>query len=252
MNGLEDNGLEGNKHSGQCLFIADLHLDPDLNGPYELALRFLNQASSAQSLFILGDLFEYWIGDDAGLTLYQPVIRALESLSVAGCALTVFLGNRDFLLGPAFADATGARLVTEDEQLVTLDNQQILLMHGDTLCTDDQDYQQFRKLVRDPSWQQSFLSLSVNERLQKAQELRTKSKMAGASKSTSIMDVNEIDVQARLAANACKTLIHGHTHRPFFHHTPTSQRFVVGDWQTDHADYVLYDGEKLCLKTFRP
>lgn len=245
------NNADIGKHAKQCLFIADLHLDPERSGSYELALRFLDQASNAQSLFILGDLFEYWIGDDAGLTLYEPVIRALENLSRTGCSLTVLLGNRDFLLGRAFADATGARLVSADEQLITLDTAPILLMHGDTLCTDDTDYQAFRKLVRDPLWQQSFLSLSVEQRQCKALELRNKSKMAGTTKSAEIMDVNEAEVQARLTANACATIIHGHTHRPYLHSSASSRRFVVGDWHSDHAQYVLFDGKQLTLETFR-
>lgn len=242
-----------NQTDERCLFIADLHLDPEQAAPFELALRFFAQASNAQSLFILGDLFEYWIGDDAGLSLYQPVIQALKRLSDSGCKLTVFLGNRDFLLGQDFADATGAQLVVQDEQLITLNDEAILLMHGDSLCIDDRDYQSFRTLVRDPVWQQSFLDLTVQERLRKAQDMRMQSKLAGEIKTAAIMDVNEMEVTRRLAAHGCSTMIHGHTHRPQLHHSgsPEFHRYVLGDWHADHAQYVLFDGTQLTMQTFK-
>ena len=236
----------------RCLFIADLHLDPQRFDTNALALKFLSQAHTAQQLFILGDLFEYWIGDDAGLVFYEPVIQSLRQLSETGCRVTVLLGNRDFLLGQEFAQETGSVLVTDDELLINLAGSHVLLMHGDTLCTDDKDYQAFREKVRHPIWQHKFLALSVDERNEQAQAMRIQSTRAGARKVARIMDVNQQQVLRRLRAQKCVTMIHGHTHRPDLHQLPLpdGRRFVVGDWHPDHAVYVLHDGSSLSLETF--
>ena len=233
-------------------FIADLHLQPIIDDTYRLALQFFEQLHGTDSLFILGDLFEYWIGDDAGLGLYKPAIDALRRLSDSGCRLTVFLGNRDFLLGKEFANAAGATLNTCDESVIDLAGTSVLLMHGDTLCTDDLDYQAFRKQVRQTDWQQGFLKLNIHQRREKAEQLRARSRKAGSGKSQSIMDVNKAEVHRQMTSHRCNTLIHGHTHRPQLHQLkPTgTRRFVVGDWQADHAQYVLFDGEQLSLQNF--
>ncbi len=267
--------------TGSHLFIADLHLnpepepgeelgvgafaDPDLSddsdnhaGPEsrrttELALRFLQEAHGAEHLYILGDLFEYWLGDDAGLPLYEPILSALRAVGDSGCRVSVMLGNRDFLLGQDFAEAAGATLISSDEHIIDLGGSPVLLMHGDTLCTDDKDYQRFRHNVREPRWQKQFLAKSVDERRHHAEALRAASHDASVGKSAEIMDVNSRTVDNRMQATGCQTLIHGHTHRPAIHQDSATgqQRLVVGDWHPDYAQYAVWDGSDLQLKTFR-
>lgn len=203
-------------------------------------------------MYILGDLFEYWLGDDAGLNQYTEAVAALRQLNQHECGLTVMLGNRDFLLGNDFANACSATLVTNDELVIQSGNTSALLMHGDTLCTGDSDYLHFRSMVRNSQWQTEFLALSVDERISKAQAMRAASKDAGSGKSISIMDVTETAVLERMQATACNTLIHGHTHRPAKHTIDVNNatRWVVGDWHPDHAQYVQWDEDGIQLKTF--
>ena len=217
----------------------------------DLALRFVREAQSASHLYILGDLFEYWIGDDNGLSLYAPFIQALRDLTNTGCDITIMHGNRDFLLGDLFAEQTGTTLIKDDELTIHLNDEPVLLMHGDTLCTADNDYQRFRTMVRDPQWQSNFLSLSIDERAQQAQQMRAASKDASAAKNSAIMDVNLEMVIQRMHATQCQTLIHGHTHRPAVHELANTHRWVVGDWHPSHARYVRFDGEQLTLQDFR-
>jgi UDP-2,3-diacylglucosamine hydrolase len=150
------------------------------------------------------------------------------------------LGNRDFLLGEDFAKSTNANLVTKDELFVKLGDSHAVLMHGDTLCTDDTEYQKFRSLVRQPAWQQNFLSHSIEERVQQAQALRKASIEANANKQSEIMDVNAQAVRACVQRTQCSVLIHGHTHRPATHPLPAleASRYVVGDWHPSHAKYL--------------
>ena len=233
-------------------FIADLHLDPAHPQTCALALNFFQQVHGAKALYILGDLFEYWVGDDSGIALYQDVITALATLSRSGCELCVMLGNRDFLLGEDFAQAAGAQLVREDELVLTIDAKPVLLMHGDTLCVDDTDYQTFRAQVRDQQWQQAFLDKPVQERIAYAEQLRGQSRHLSAAKTPELMDVNIGQVQSRLAVHGCRTLIHGHTHKPQVHRdeAPETRRFVVGDWHPAHAQFVARDEKGLQLRTF--
>lgn len=239
--------------TGSHLFIADLHLDQENRRTSELAMQFLQQAHGKQHLYILGDLFEYWLGDDVDLPLYSPLLGEFRKLSDSGCAITVMLGNRDFLLGDAFAEAAGASLIRDDEIIVTLGDTPVLLMHGDTLCTDDLDYQRFRRNLREPRWQQQFLAKSVDERRDHAEALRAASYDASVSKSADIMDVNADAVTQRMQANGCHTLIHGHTHRPAVHRNASTNdtRLVVGDWHSDHAQYAQWDGQEFSLHIFR-
>lgn len=242
--------MSGDKN--HSLFIADLHLDPAVAQTQDLALRFLQFARDHAHLYILGDLFEYWLGDDAGLPQYARFIDALGQLNQSGCAVTVMLGNRDFLLGDRFAATSQVCLTRQDELRIRLGGQSVLLMHGDTVCTDDLEYQSFRAMVRDPNWQAEFLGQSVEQRVATAQAMRSASKNASAAKESAIMDVNEQAVLARLQHSECTTLIHGHTHRPAKHTlaSPNDTRWVVGDWHPDHARYVRWDGERLQLETF--
>ena len=162
------------------------------------------------------------------------------------------LGNRDFLLGDAFADATGTHLVRDDELLIDLHGEPVLLMHGDTLCIDDREYQQFRTQVRDRDTQAAFLAKSIDERIAHAGHLRDQSRAHSAQKIPEIMDVNTQEVQSRLAMHNCHTLIHGHTHRPADHvNLPSgNRRLVVGDWHATQAQYVLYNDKQLALRTW--
>lgn len=238
-------------------FVADLHLDPERAEAFTLARSFFEQLPDSSSLYILGDLFEYWIGDDAGIELYAEIISALAALEKRQCTTFVMHGNRDFLLGESFAKAAHVTLVCEDELLISVHGSPVLLMHGDTLCIDDEPYQAFRQTVRDTHWQAAFLEKSVSERLAYAQHLRAQSSEQTAQKTQTIMDVNETCVHERLAAHNCAVMIHGHTHRPAVHHSEDSQsyprhfqRLVVGDWHSTHAQYVVHDKEGLHLKRF--
>ncbi|MFK7890803.1 MAG: UDP-2,3-diacylglucosamine diphosphatase [Granulosicoccus sp.] len=237
----------------RCLFIADLHLAPESPVVWDLALNFFEYAQKAQQLFILGDLFEYWIGDDDGLVQYRPIIEALHQLTESGCKVTVMHGNRDFLLGDSFAKSSGVRLERADEIKITLADSAFLLMHGDTLCIDDKDYIAFRHVVRSTLWQNDFLRETLQQRRLKAEELRAASMAAGIGKSSSIMDVNIDQVERRMIAKQCESLIHGHTHRPNVHSlaTGSGRRYVVGDWHSDHAQYLCFDGQQLLMQTFR-
>lgn len=193
-------------------------------------------------MYILGDLFEYWLGDDAGVPVHAGFIDALSQLGQHGCGLTIMLGNRDFLLGERFAEACGATLVSDDKLLVQFGDTQAVLMHGDTLCTDDTDYQKFRALVRQPEWQEAFLAHSIEERVRQAQALRKASIDANAHKQTQIMDVNTNAVNQCIADARCSVLIHGHTHRPAIHELPAvnATRYVVGDWHPSSAKYLRW------------
>ncbi|ASJ74449.1 UDP-2,3-diacylglucosamine diphosphatase [Granulosicoccus antarcticus] len=239
--------------TGSHLFIADLHLDPENQCVSELAMRFLQKAHGKQHLYILGDLFEYWLGDDVGLPVYTQVLEEFRQLRESGCGITVMHGNRDFLLGEAFAESAGACLVRDDEMIITLGDEPVLLMHGDTLCTDDVDYQRFRHNLREPRWQKQFLAKSVDERRDHAEAMRAASHDASAAKSAVIMDVNAAAVTKHMQASNCHTLIHGHTHRPAVHSgiQPGDTRWVVGDWHDDSAQYVQWDGHEFSLNTFR-
>ena len=237
--------------SGSQIFIADLHLDPANVATTELALRFFADVQGKEQLYILGDLFEYWLGDDAGIALYTPILNALRQVSDSGCPVSVMLGNRDFLLGEAFARYIGATLVSDDELLITIDQQPVLLMHGDTLCTDDTDYQRFRKNLRSPSWQKQFLAKAIDERRHQAEALRSASHEASSLKSMATMDVNTDTVLQRMQWQQVETLIHGHTHRPAVHRLEHGNRWVVGDWHNDHAQYVQWADGELKLMTYR-
>jgi UDP-2,3-diacylglucosamine hydrolase len=189
-------------------------------------------------LYILGDLFEVWLGDDMGLIHYADVVELLRQQADRGVEVFIQRGNRDFLLGKDFYQATGATALA-DETLIEINQQAILLMHGDSLCTDDLDYQAFKQLVRSSAWQTDFLALSPADRINKAQEYRQQSQTMTAAKSDDIMDVNADAVAAAMASHGVKTLIHGHTHRPMVHQADGITRIVLGDWE-GHFDYLLW------------
>jgi len=249
--------------AGNTFFISDLHLDPKQQDTVELSLRFFAYAKGAQALFIIGDLFEYWLGDDGADPQLKPVYDAISAVSQSGTDVHLMHGNRDFLLGEQFAAQVGATLHRADHVQVDFGSAQFSLLHGDTLCTDDVDYQRLRTMVRDRQWQADFLGLSISERIAQAQALREKSREAVASKQVGIMDVNGDAVLAHFSQFANNTLIHGHTHRPY-DHTPMNEkpgssvnnpaveqrRVVLGDWKPDHAMIARFDGTSLLFEQF--
>lgn len=216
------------------LFISDLHLDSSRPAVIRAFLQFLQQqAVAADALYILGDFFEVWIGDDDDAELNQTVATALRQLTSAGTPVYLMHGNRDFLIGQTFCRQSGCRLIS-DPGIVNLYGQSVLLMHGDSLCIDDKQYMQFRALSRSQPWQQQLLSHTVEERRQLARQMRAQSIQANSNKASDIMDVNQEEVLAVLRQYQVDLLIHGHTHRPAIHNVQASginaTRVVLGDW----------------------
>ena len=253
--------------AGTARFISDLHLRPDRADLTQRFERFLADcvASKIDALFILGDLFEYWIGDD---DLDDPsiarVVESLRQTTQTGIELLFLHGNRDFLIGAQFARATQARLLPETYVIEarnlpvgagdTLSNAdpvgrtRILLLHGDTLCTDDHEYQNFRRTVRSVAWQEQFLAKSLTVRRAEVETLRQRSKEAVRHKSMDIMDVNSLAVRETLAVSACRIMIHGHTHRPgreVIDAAFGSERWVLSDWDDHRGDFLELRGSTL-------
>lgn len=219
------------------LFISDLHLSPERPGITSAFFDFLaREASGAGALYILGDLFDYWIGDD---DLDDPfadqIARAIGTVTDAGCAVYLMHGNRDFLIGEALCRAAGATLLV-DPTVVDLHGVPTLLLHGDTLCIDDPDYMTFRAKVRDPAWQRAFVTKPIEERRRIAVGLRADSRSSQMSKSETIMDVAPRAVIEAFRKSDCTRMIHGHTHRPGRHEHlvdgRTCERWVLADWYT--------------------
>jgi UDP-2,3-diacylglucosamine hydrolase len=218
-----------------ALFISDLHLSAERQAANERFLRFLGEeARRAAALYVLGDLFEYWIGDD---DLAEPfnasIARALAALSGSGTRVFLMHGNRDFLLGQGFGEAAGATLLG-DPSVVAWEGEPTLLMHGDTLCTDDTDYQAWRRTARSAAWQQEFLSQPLPERRRTILELRERSQQVIRAKPAEIMDVNDAAVREAFRRHGVRRLIHGHTHRPARHALEVDgsprERWVLPDW----------------------
>lgn len=226
--------------------IADLHLCEDRPDITEGFLRYITDvACEADHLFILGDFFEVWVGDDFHDGTIDRVLKALQSRQQRAQHTYFCHGNRDFLVGPAFCDAAGIHLLDE-ETVVDLAGQPVLLMHGDSLCTDDVEYQVFRHMVRQQDWQQQFLNQPLQNRLAIAAQLRAKSQMASREKAQDIMDVNPSAVQKACQKHHVTTLIHGHTHRPADHNNQPYRRLVVGDWDKD-MHYIRADNTAIKL-----
>jgi UDP-2,3-diacylglucosamine hydrolase len=233
----------------ETLFISDLHLAENEPETTQAFLRFARDiAPRAEALYVLGDLFEYWIGDD---TLTEPfhsaIVDTFAGIARSGTPLFFMHGNRDFLLGQKFCDACGGYLLP-DPTLIDLYGIPTLLMHGDTLCTDDVDYMHFRAIVRDPAWQVDFLAKPLAERRSIVQDMRCQSEETKRQKSMAIMDVALTAVEATLREHGYPRLIHGHTHRPAKHlHSvdgKTCERWVLTDWYGDRSGYlaVMPDG----------
>lgn len=218
------------------LFISDLHLDDTRPETTVLLQKFLHgEAADADALYILGDLFEFWLGDDVPSKCSLEVASALSTLTDKGVPCYFMHGNRDFLLQHDYAKSAGMTLLAE-EHVADLYGEQVLLMHGDSLCTDDVPYQQFRAMVRDSAWQDAFLAMSPQERLQAALQARDASAEHKGNVSMDIMDVNPGEVLAAFGRHDVTRMIHGHTHRPATHDLEVNghiaQRIVLGDWYT--------------------
>jgi len=223
----------------QALFISDLHLSAERPAANEQFFRFLaGEATRAQELYVLGDLFEYWAGDDelrdpAGDPLAGAAAAAFRGLVQRGVRICLMHGNRDFLLAGEFCGASGARLL-DDPTVAEINGSRSLLMHGDTLCTDDADYQAWRSTARSASWQRDFLAQPLAARHQAIKGLREKSKAVIAAKPAEIMDVNADAVRDAFRRHGVRRLIHGHTHRPARHEIEvdgaTCERWVLPDW----------------------
>jgi UDP-2,3-diacylglucosamine hydrolase len=228
------------------LFISDLHLCDARPAINALFFRFLNEvAASAQSLYILGDLFEYWVGDDQldHDPLARQVCDGLRALSSKGVTLYFMHGNRDFLLGERFASEAGLKLL-KDPTEVSIAGARLLLLHGDTLCTDDVAYQQWRTQSRDTRWQNEFLQKSFSERNAIATSIRQQSDSAKSAKADEIMDAAESAITETFRNTRVAVMIHGHTHRPAHHiHHIDEQiydRWVLRDWYRD-GGYLSLD-----------
>jgi UDP-2,3-diacylglucosamine hydrolase len=216
------------------LFISDLHIDATRPAITEQFLSFLAaEARHAEALYILGDLFESWVGDDDADPAQAAAIAGLKALTLSGVPCFVMHGNRDFLLAAEFCRMSGAELLP-DPIILTLYGERILVMHGDALCTDDRAYQRLRATVREADWQRQFLALSVAARRALAGAARAGSQAHTATLEYAIADVNVESVATALRAAGIATLLHGHTHRPAIHALQVDgrpcTRIVLGDW----------------------
>ncbi len=232
----------------RTLFISDLHLDPSRPALTAILLRFLaGPARSADALFILGDLFEAWIGDDAADTLADSVASGLRELVESGVPVGFICGNRDFLLGADYAARCGMRRL-HDPCVVSLDGRPTLLSHADALCIGDLAYQAFRRQVRDPEWQAGFLAQSLTARRAFAEQARSASAAHQRGMDALISDVDVASVASMLAFYGIDRLIHGHTHRPATHVFEVDgrqcERIVLADWR-EQGEALLVDGSLL-------
>ena len=221
-----------------ALFVSDVHLQTALPKTTEAFLGFLREhAPKTRQLYLLGDLFEYWAGDDdLSSPDCRPIVEAIRKVADAGVEVFWIAGNRDFLVGRKFTTAAGLTLLAEPS-VVEIAGQRIVLVHGDAQCTDDQAYMDFRNQVRDPSWQQNFLSMPLAQRKSIIESMRTGSREAQRGKSYEIMDVNADAIASVFEATGAHLMIHGHTHRPatHIHEVQGKQRVrhVLPDWDCD-------------------
>lgn len=228
--------------AGTARFVSDLHLRaerPDLTRRFAVFLAN-TAAANVDTLFILGDLFEYWIGDDnLADSFNHDVCALLRATSDMGTRIFFIAGNRDFLIGEAFAAAAGMTLLPESA-IVDAGGTATLLLHGDTVCTDDLPYQEFRRMVRSKEWQEGFLARPLSERRAEVESMRRRSVEATQGKTAAIMDANPAAINAALTAHGCTRLIHGHTHRPNHEQIQLAagraERWVLSDWDTGRGD----------------
>ena len=233
-------------------FISDLHLTPERPVSTRLFGRFVADAHRyITRLYILGDLFEYWIGDDGNEALgYLDVESALRHAVDSGTEVFFLHGNRDFLIGQEFAERTGCRLLP-DPVVISPDGVRILLTHGDALCTDDVEHQAARRQMLSGKWQSAFLAQPLGQRMETSSALRQRSEREKRHKPMEIMDVNQNAVEALMREHDVRVLIHGHTHRPAAHEFELdgelARRYVLGDWY-DQKSAIYFDGGRLVLQ----
>ncbi len=228
-------------NKNKTLFISDLHVESVNSAVFRSLLSLLDhQARGADALYILGDLFEAWVGDDDINEAGDQIAGALLALSQQGTRIYLMHGNRDFLLGPDYAARCGGELIQEP-LVVDLYGQSVVLLHGDSLCTRDTAYMSYRAQVRDPAWQKTFLQRPLLERHMVAQQIRQQSKDANSHKASDIMDVTHQEVIDLLAKLQVNLMIHGHTHRPGIHTIRLTEpingkheavRIVLGSWDS--------------------
>jgi UDP-2,3-diacylglucosamine hydrolase len=239
------------------LFISDLHLSPRSPGATRLFLEFLDgRARQAEALYILGDLFETWVGDDDLEDPYNAsIVSALRAASESGLRICLMHGNRDFLLGTEFAAASGCQLLTEPYVLSTAE-WQFVLAHGDALCLDDAAYMAFRQQVRAPSWQANFLAKPLLERRAIAAHMRQVSQQGQQAKAHYLSDLDATATDDFLREHGYATFIHGHTHQPAQHDHIVDgihcERWVLADWQEEQGEVLVWDGEALLRQILLP
>ena len=226
------------------LFISDLHLRPDKPEFIENTVEFLNvNTKDIDALYILGDLFNTWLGDDIVPNEFDVLVTALSRISQSGVKCYLMVGNRDFMVGKTFAQRCGCELLT-DPTIVELNGHKILLMHGDSLCIDDKSYQRYRRWTRNALLQRCFLALSSRYRQGISDKIKQKSREQKQFKSAMIMDVNQDEVVRVMQQYQVQYMLHGHTHRPAIHSLSGDRyRIVLGDWD-QHPSYLHYqDGQ---------
>jgi len=231
------------------IFISDLHLDASRENLTLAFTQFLSErCQTIDELYILGDFFELWLGDDDHSVLNRGVIEALSSLP---CDVFIMHGNRDFLIGEAFCDAAGAKMLPDPHPII-LGNQPALLMHGDSLCTRDEEYMKARNLLRSAAFQRDFLSKQIPERKILAEQIRGKSQKVSREKAEEIMDVTPEEVIKVMDQAKASVLVHGHTHRPAVHevdlHFGAGTRYVLGDWHTSMQFLKATDSDLQLVK----
>lgn len=235
-------------------FISDIHLEPGrpaLAQGFAKYLQDLAAKGDASQLYILGDFFEVWMGDDFVNPFVDQVKAALKALSETGTEIFLMHGNRDFLLGENFCRDAGCALLP-DPSVIQLGDEKVLLMHGDSLCTEDVEYMKIRQVFRSTAWQQDFLSKSIEERIAFARQVRSESQSDQQMKSAEIMDVTPSEVERELSEHGVKTMIHGHTHRPAIHNSANGKtRYVLGDWSDENGWEIRWDEDSgIKLKEF--
>jgi UDP-2,3-diacylglucosamine hydrolase len=233
----------------QILFISDLHLSKERPATVALFLRFLEEiASGAERLYILGDLFDVWLGDDDESSPIPDIQFALARLTASGTRVLLMHGNRDFLIGERFCEITGCELIP-DPTLLELNGKPALLVHGDLLCTDDVNYQQARKMLRNEQIIADFLAKSLQERALFAGEIRKQSGETTSLLAEDIMDVNRDEVEEQMRRHGVELLIHGHTHRAATHELEldgrAAKRVVLADWHEEQGHYLRVDDQGL-------
>ena len=225
-------------------FISDLHLERIESPITNIFTAFLDDLNQNDSLYILGDLFESWIGDDNVSELSQYISDRLLMLSERDISVAIMHGNRDFLIGEDFCKASSIKLIN-DPRIIEIDTKKVMLTHGDELCTDDKEYQAFRSVVRNPLWQKDFLNFPISKREKIAGEAKDASKDSKENKAMEIMDVNTDAVLKAFNDHDIEIMIHGHTHRPNIHKVSNEgknlTRYVLGDWSKNSAIILKWD-----------